>query len=115
MRWPLRNQIIIPFAGVLLVALVGVSLLNAYLATRRTEQQLVGQLRDVVDTLQGSTFPLTDAVLRQTHGLSGAEFVLTDRDGNVLAASLESPQLPKAATYLADWDRTNLGATVEMT
>ncbi len=114
MRWPLRNQIIIPFAGVLLIALVGVSLLNAYLATRRTEQQLVAQLRDVVDTLQGSTFPLTDAVLHQTHGLSGAEFVRAARDGSVLASSLESPVLPAAAAFSGDWDRTTLGATVEI-
>ncbi len=88
MRWPLRYQILAPFAAVMLLASAGVSLLDAYLAARSTERHIESQLREVARTLLESNFPLTDRVLRQTHGLSGAEFVLTTESGRVLATSL---------------------------
>jgi signal transduction histidine kinase len=64
-----------------------VSASNAYLSLRRARNQIVNQLRQVAVTLSDSNFPLTDGVLRDMRGLSGAEFVLTDRRGRVLAAS----------------------------
>ncbi len=88
MRWPLRYQILFPFGGVMLAVVLGVSLLDAVLAARRTQRQIEHQLNEVAQTLLDATFPLTDAVLRQTRGLSGAEFLLTDRQGNLRAASL---------------------------
>ncbi|MCE9546439.1 MAG: GHKL domain-containing protein [Planctomycetia bacterium] len=87
MRWPLRNQILLPMTAVILAALFGVTLLNAYLSVSRAEAQIERQLRNVASTLSESRFPLTDAVLRQMRGLSGAEYVLSDRSGKVLAAS----------------------------
>lgn len=87
MRWPLRYQILIPFALVLLGAVGAVSALNAWLATSRATHQIEEQLQGIAATLADSSFPLTDMVLRQMHGLSGAEFVLTDADGHSRAAS----------------------------
>jgi signal transduction histidine kinase len=87
-RWPLRYQILFPFGGVMLAVVLGVSLLDAVLAARRTQRQIERQLNEVAQTLLDATFPLTDAVLRQTRGLSGAEFLLTDQQGNLRAASL---------------------------
>lgn len=88
MRWPLRFQILFPFAGVMLAVVVGVSLLDAYLSVRRTERQIERQLQGVAQTLLDATFPLTDAVLKQTRGLSGAEFVLTDSQGMLRASTI---------------------------
>ncbi len=88
MRWPLRYQILFPFGGVMLAVVLGVSLLDAVLAARRTQRQIEHQLNEVAQTLLDATFPLTDAVLKQTRGLSGAEFLLTDQQGNLRAASL---------------------------
>jgi signal transduction histidine kinase len=88
MRWPLRYQILLPFGGAMLAVVVGVSLIDAYLAARRTGQRIERQLSEVAQTLQDATFPLTDAVLRQTRGLSGAELLLTDTAGQLRAASL---------------------------
>lgn len=87
MRWPLRYQILLPFAGVMLAVVLGVSLLDAYLAARRTQQRIESQLREIAQTLMDANFPLTDAVLRQTRGLSGAEFLLTDRSGRLQSTS----------------------------
>lgn len=87
MRWPLRYQILLPFAGVMLAVVMGVSLLEAALSARRSQRQIEGQLRQVARTLEEASFPLTDAVLKQTRGLSGAEFLLVDAQHRVLAAS----------------------------
>lgn len=87
MRWPIRYQILLPLAGMMLAAVVSVSLLNAWLAAARTERDVERQLRDVARTLSDAKFPLTARVLEQMHGLAGAEFALTDTRGEVVATS----------------------------
>jgi signal transduction histidine kinase len=87
MRWTLRSQIITPFALVLVCAIVTVSIWTAILATNRSQRQIESQLRSIAATLADSSFPLTETVLRQMHGLSGAQFVFTDLEGNRIAAS----------------------------
>lgn len=90
MRWPVRNQILLPTVGLMAVTLAGVSVLNAYVSVRAAATRIESQLRDLAGTLSDSNFPLTDAVLRQTRGLSGAEFVAVDATGQITASSLES-------------------------
>ena len=51
MRWPLRYQILVPVAGVMLLALAGVSVLSAYLAATRTHSQVESQLHQIATTL----------------------------------------------------------------
>ncbi len=87
MRWPIRNQILVPFSLAMLLVLVGVTALNAWLAARRSAQQIEQQLSGLAQTLTKTRFPLTDAVLGQMQALSGAEFVLMDPHGKTLAAS----------------------------
>src|SRR5262245_60658813 len=95
MRWPLRRQILLPMVGILLLTIAVVSALNAWLATARLQKQLQSQLADVAHTIAGTNIPLTASVLQQTRGLTGAEFVATDRQGRLVAASQE--QLAPAA------------------
>ena len=113
LRWPLRYQILVPFTVVLLVAIVTVSILNAVFATQRSRQQIEQQLKGIASTLADSSFPLTDVVLRQMHGLSGAEFVFADEQGHRLAASsdleLPSPQQPVVA---GGWQQLRLGPPI---
>lgn len=87
MRWSLRNQLLWPFAGVMAVTLVIVSGVNAWLATRRAEEQIQTQLSNTGQTLQQLRFPLTESVLRQAKSLSGADLVVTDAQGMVVASS----------------------------
>src|SRR5262245_51258613 len=54
MRWPIRFQILIPFAGAMLVAVAAVTLLDAHLAARHSEAVVAQRLRDVVRTLLDS-------------------------------------------------------------
>ncbi len=113
MRWPLRYQILVPFAAVMVVLLVAVSLLNAYLAARQSFRQTVHRLRDVAHTLADARFPLTDAVLRQAHGLSGAEFVLTDGQ-SVLAASLPGAKVLPPVALTSQWEKLELDRTADV-
>lgn len=109
MRWPIRYQILLPLAGLMLAAVLGVSVLSAYLAAERAEQQIDEQLRRLARTLLDSSFPLNDVVLRQMSGLSGAEFALADRQGRVLAASRPSmPPLPVEAAPVDRWQDLQL-------
>jgi signal transduction histidine kinase len=115
MRWPLRYQILIPFAAVLVLAIVAVSVLSAMLATQRAERQIEGQLQGIAATLADSTFPLTDVVLRQMHGLSGADFVFVD-EGEQIVATNRSMPLPvkQSSPTIADSHQLRLGPPVEI-
>lgn len=100
MRWPLRYQILLPMACVMLAVVVVVSCVDAWLAGRRAHERIETQLQEIGRTLAGASFPLTDNVLKQMRGLSGAEFVVADRAGAVVAASLDrvsTRQLPAPA------------------
>lgn len=87
MRWPLSRQILLPMVGILLLTIGVVSALNAWLASARIQRQIETQLADVARTLSASNFPLESNVLRQTRGLTGAEYVVAGADGKPIAAS----------------------------
>ncbi len=88
LRWPIRNQIFLPFAVLLLTAVLGNALFSAALASRRREQETIERLEQIAETLIGGNFPLTENVLRGMKGLSGAEYLLLARSGTVAAATL---------------------------
>jgi len=87
MRWPLRFQIMLPMAIVLLTTVTTTSLINAYSAAQRTSSVVRQRLQAVAKTLATSSIPLTDGVLKQMKGLVGAEFILVDSTGQVLATT----------------------------
>lgn len=122
MRWRLRNQFLVTFALITLIAVGSVSGVSALLAARRTERQIAAQLDAMAATLRNSSFPLTDAVLRQVRGLSGVEIVALDARGRLVAASLPpavrpdflaaAPALPaKLDTDSPVWPILQLGET----
>lgn len=90
MRLPLHRQILLPMASILLLTVAVLSALNAWLAARQVQRQLETRLGDVAQTLSASNFPLEATVLRQTRGLTGADFVVTDSMGQPIAASDDS-------------------------
>jgi demethoxyubiquinone hydroxylase (CLK1/Coq7/Cat5 family) len=105
MRWPIRNQILLPLLAVAIVSLTAVGAINTVLTERRTREHVEQQLRQVIEVLTTSSFPLTNAVLRQMRDLSSAEYVLTDADGSVSASTLEHVEpLPEkgAASKIQD-------------
>jgi len=76
----------VPMAAATLVAIVALSVLDAYLAARRATSLIERQIAEVTRTLAESNFPLTERVLQQMHGLAGAHFVLVDERGLVTSS-----------------------------
>lgn len=86
MKFPIRYQFMLPLFAVALTSLLAVGVFNSRLATRQTKSRIEKQLQGVAAALEQSSYPLTDAVLRQMGELAGAEFVLTDATGKKLAS-----------------------------
>ena len=93
MRWPIQIQLLLPMLSVVVMAIVLASGVDAYLDGKNARAAQDENLRRVVATLSEAKFPLSDPVLRQMSGLSGAEFVLFE-GGNV----------PQAGTLRLDKD-----------
>ena len=91
MRWSIRNQILLPFAGVTLLSVVAATAAAAWLAARAQDQSQLAALQQVVGTLAEARFPITESVLQQMHGLSGAHFVALSPEGQVIASTLPPP------------------------
>jgi len=89
MWWPIRNQILVPFAAILLIGVAVIAASSAYLAARRSERTTTQRLNRVIETLGESNFPYSENVLLRMRGLSGAEFAVFDpTSGLELAATL---------------------------
>jgi len=93
MRWPIRNQILVPFTLIQIAAVLLVAVSSAYLAARQVEAEIHARLDNVMTTLETGTYPLTQTVLDQLHQLSGAQFILTDNDGRVRNSTLDAELL----------------------
>jgi signal transduction histidine kinase len=88
LRWPIRNQIFVPFVAVVLLAVAAMTAVAAVLAARQREAQTLAQLQNVVETLAHTSVPYTEGVLQKMSGLSGAQFVACDARGEVVASTL---------------------------
>lgn len=91
-RWSIRNQILLPFAGVTLMSVLAATMAAAWLAARAQETAQLAALQQVVGTLAQASFPINDTVLSQMQGLSGAHFVAVDSQGTPIASTLPPPQ-----------------------
>jgi signal transduction histidine kinase len=87
MKWPLKYQVMVPMTAVMLGVVVALSALHVYWAARQATTQIVGRIQDVTRTLAKPNFPLTNGVLSQMQGLTGADFVLADQHGHTVAST----------------------------
>ena len=88
MRWPLRNQILMPFALLQALAIGVISLSASWIAADRVERESIARLDQVAKTLSGSRFPVRASVLEQLKGLSGADFIASGDTGTITATTL---------------------------
>ncbi|MCS7305107.1 MAG: HAMP domain-containing histidine kinase [Thermoguttaceae bacterium] len=91
MRWPIQVQLLATMLGVLLVAIGLATGSVAYVSYRHARRVQEENLRRTVRTLLESAFPLTERVLEQMSGLSGAEYLLLDDLGRIRAGTLPLP------------------------
>jgi signal transduction histidine kinase len=91
-RWPLRLQLLLPMVAVVLLASFLATAITAYWIALRVRNEQKENLRRVAKTLAEVTFPLTERVLTQISGLSGAEFILIGPAGRLQQATLPTEQ-----------------------
>lgn len=91
MRWPIGRQLLIPFLFVVILALVVASAMNAWSNAQWARQRQAEDFERLVQTLElvSARFPLTENVLAQMRGLTGAHFAVFDRWGSLQQATLE--------------------------
>ncbi len=92
MRWPIRNQILLPFAIVQTIAVAVLSFSAAWMAADRAEKVAFERLERVVATLGNASFPIRTPILEQMKGLSGADFIASDSGLRVTASTLTDEQ-----------------------
>ena len=88
MRWPIRNQILLPFALLQGFAIAVISFSASWIAADRAERDTIARLNQIVATLSSSRFPVQGAVLEQMKGLSGADFIASTGAENITATTL---------------------------
>ncbi len=100
MRWSIRFQLLVPLLT-LLLGVVGISIWAALASAERARHQLETQLRDIVRTVNQSTFPLTENVLRQMKGFSRADYLLAPDPAR---PEPDAPRHPVTTLHAADAD-----------
>ncbi|WP_437186440.1 ATP-binding protein [Planctomicrobium sp. SH668] len=88
MRWPIRNQILLPLISIQLLIVAGVTSLAANTALKRVEQQVTARFEGLHSALTHKAYPLTQAVLSQMKELSGAELLVHRTGSNVVESTL---------------------------
>ena len=71
----IRGRLLVPL-GVLILATFGVAAWSAVVTSNRESREVISRVAGVARTLGDSRFPLTDAVLTQMKGLTGADMIL---------------------------------------
>ena len=96
MRLPIRFQILLPTSIVMVAVVLGSFTVSLWIAQRSAKTRIQQRIDDVTQILEQTTFPLTDPVLQQMSGLTGADFVLVDEAGGVTGTSDASLTPPSA-------------------
>ncbi|MFO1092901.1 MAG: HAMP domain-containing sensor histidine kinase [Planctomycetaceae bacterium] len=115
MRFPIRNQILLPLTAIQVVVISAVSLWAAWKASTHVRDDAENHARNVRGLLERATFPLTGPVLEQVRQLSGAEYALFDRRSALAYATLDGGTGRNSELHLAaNRARDLAGAEVEI-
>lgn len=88
MRWPIRNQILLPFLMIQIGTVFVVAISSAWFAVRQVDQEIIARMENVLSTLETATYPLTPAILGQLKQFSEADFVVFNQNGDVTGTTL---------------------------
>lgn len=102
MRWPIRNQIFVPFAALLVVSVVLVALVAARNAADQSRQQKLSHMHTVTSALGDASFPLTQDVAQRIAAMIGGEVIVAEPSGRITASTLELESLPPQLTELKE-------------
>lgn len=105
MRVSIRYQLLVPLLT-LLLGVVAISAWTAWASADRSRRQIEEHVRNVARTLGETSFPLTANVLEQMKGLSGAEYLVIEKNGHRLATL---PVAPVDLPPPGEWQTLRLG------
>jgi len=101
MTWPLRLQILLPAACLLIVAVCINAVAAAIWASHRSEQQITERLHQVGQVLADTSFPRSPQVLAQLRQLTNSEYAVWDLPRReLLVTTFEQPERAELATLL---------------
>jgi signal transduction histidine kinase len=106
MKWPLRNQIFVPFAVLLAASVILVALVSVWTAADQIRQQQQDHLQAATAALSDASFPLTRDVIQRIGAMIGGEVIVTDRQGQISATTLALQKLPETLNELARSEAT---------
>lgn len=101
-RWSLFHQILWPLLGIVVLAHAAILWITIQMTAASKRREIEARLAAVVQTIEQANFPLTERVLAQMKGLSGAEFALRDATNQTIAATRSG--LPSASSIEATSD-----------
>lgn len=96
MRFPIRLQLMLATLLVAITAIVLACAASIYLAVSVAAHNKAEELSRIEKTLFQTNYPLTDSVLGQMRGFSGAEFVLLDAERRVVRATIDLDSADRA-------------------
>lgn len=102
MRWPIRNQIFVPFAALLVVSVVLVALVAARNAADQSRQQKLSHMHTVTSALGDASFPLTQDVAERIAAMIGGEVIVAEPSGRITASTLQLETLPPELAELKE-------------
>lgn len=110
MRWPIRNQLLLP-PLVLIGGVVGIASWTTMDSVNRARDHIEEQVRHVAETLSEYPFALSATVLQQMKGLSGADYLLVGSTERMATFDAEQVTPPQEAVY-ESWHDLHLGPRV---
>lgn len=102
MRWPLRNQIFVPFAVLLAFSVVAVAIAGAWSAAEQSRRQKILHMHAVAEALGTANFPLNDDIAKRIAAMIGGEVVVANPRDEITASTLQIEKLPPSLERLAD-------------
>jgi signal transduction histidine kinase len=113
MRWSIRYQLLVPLL-ILLLGVLGMSTWAALASAGRAWHQIESQVRDIVRTVNESSYPLKGRVLHLMKGFSGADFLVLERDGGRQTTLPRADVALPAADEAGNWQTLTLGSRLQV-
>ena len=92
MRWPIRNQIFLPFAVLLILSVVLVTVVSAWQTAENSREQKILHLQAIASAIGDGNFPLNQSVVDRLAKMIAGDVVVTDAAQKVTASTIADAQ-----------------------
>jgi signal transduction histidine kinase len=114
LRWRIRYQLLLPLL-LLLLGVIGLSVWMAVAAAESARALIEERARAVASVFSEAAFPLNNPhILQMVKGLSGADYLLSHRDGGRTTTLKELDGPAPQAPVLDNWQDLHLGPVVRL-